>query len=191
MRRPSIILGVIMLCWTVAAANAQDRKVTGANVRIEAGKPTVYISFERYGARDPLHAGESYEGVWLRLHNNTRWRIFLPVFGVPEPLGDAGLFYDVEAEAGDLAARAVDYAKGEKSEVKDAVQTPPVGYTLRHSFSISDLKPGETLLFSIPREHLGKGLALRIPFQYEWEGDVTFSGDRPKHYVYFYNSGLL
>src|SRR5438874_9356315 len=44
---------------------------------LDATLPSVYIRYERQGQRTPVHSGESKEGVWLRLHNNTSGAISL------------------------------------------------------------------------------------------------------------------
>lgn len=50
-------------------------QVTKKDVLVSNDKPTVYITFERSGPRNPVFAAESNQGIWLRLHNNTRWAI--------------------------------------------------------------------------------------------------------------------
>ena len=44
-------------------------------ILIENNRPTVYITFERGGKREPIYTSESNQGIWLRLHNNTKWAI--------------------------------------------------------------------------------------------------------------------
>jgi hypothetical protein len=114
-----------------------------------------------------LRAGESDQGVWLRLHNNTRWPIVIEMNSVPSEYGDAGLFYDVVSD----------------SKVILEGQC--------HVCSSNKLSPGRSLLFSLPREDLVKGGAIRINFSYGWENpDDVFAGREPEHYVYFYASKL-
>lgn len=71
------------------------------------------------------------------------------------------------------------------------VRNPPVGYDTGDMFSSSWLPPGQTVVFSVPREHLAKHLAIYIRFNYEWEyGERTFRRDEPQHRVYFRASDL-
>jgi len=127
------------------------------------------MSFERDGKRVPLLNGESENGIWLRLHNNTTWAIILQMNDVPsKKYGDVDLFYEVLSGA---------------SVVVD----------LRcHVCSVNKVAPGRSLAFSLPREYLmGKERSIRIGFNYEWEQDKTGSTTlEPEHYVYFYSSQL-
>jgi hypothetical protein len=138
------------------------------NVHHRRDKPTVYIEFERAGNREPLLARESNSGIWLRLHNNTKWSIVLDMHGVPsDDYGDASLIYDV------LSDRQV--------IIEDSC----------HACSFNSLGPGRSLLFSVPAEHLSAGRALRIKFSYSWEdSQKVTAGSEPEHYVYFYASQL-
>lgn len=160
---------ILILCSLVVGNHAQLRKLNRnqTEFRVRKEMPTVYITFERAGKRKPLDAGESDEGIWLRLHNNTRWPIVLQMNGVPPEYGDAGLFYDV------LSERKV-ILEGRC-----------------HVCSSNKLSPGRSLLFSLSREDLGPKGAIRISFSYSWEDpDDVFAGREPEHYVYFYTSKL-
>jgi hypothetical protein len=135
--------------------------------RIVKDKPTVYISFDHAGRREPLLNGEGNQGIWLRLHNNTRWAVRLQMSGVPRQYGDANLFYEVLSE----------------NEVVIDMKC--------HVCSSNKLAPGKPILFSLPREYLNKDLAIRISFSYDWEEDERGSTSlEPQHYVYFYSSKL-
>lgn len=65
----NILLQVIVTFSLVGitSSNAQTTK------RTPDVKPSVYLSFERQGGRKPLFQckGESQQGIWLRLHNNS------------------------------------------------------------------------------------------------------------------------
>lgn len=175
----SRILSAFGLCLSILLVSAQSSTViasTGTRtqarqqrgVRVIKDKPTVYISFERVGKRAPLRNGESDEGVWLRVHNNTRWPIFLDMNDVPsERYGDAVLFYEVLSD---------------EKVVIDA---------RCHVCSVSKLPPGKSIVFSLARNYLAEGDAIRISFNYEWEADENGSTSlEPQHYIYFYSSDL-
>lgn len=93
-----IFFSLITLCLIAVSIDAQQKRVArkGADMRLVKDKPSVYISFERFGEREPLEPGESREGLWLRFHNNTKWPIFLRAFGVPKKLGEVGMYYEIE-----------------------------------------------------------------------------------------------
>jgi hypothetical protein len=155
-----------LACGPIIAGH-QNARIPSA-VRLQKNKPTVYIEFERSGNRAPLFASESNKGIWLRLHNNTKWSIVLDMNGVPsEDYGDAALIYDV------LSDRQV--------IIPDSC----------HVCSFNSLGSGHSLLFSIPAEHLSTGRALRIKFSYCWEdSNGVAAGREPEHYVFFYASNL-
>ena len=180
------------------------------NVRIQKDKPTVYITFERTGVRAPLRAYESNEGIWMRLHNNTRWDINFAAFGVPRENGDIGMFYEVEAVPQQIksseesklpplisppSAPKMSVTENLKHEVSKSLDTQekqiPTGYRIRHSYSPFILASGKSIVFSIPSEHLTDGLALRVGFYYEWQDqDDVLTGREPQSYAYFYSSTI-
>lgn len=163
------LLAILILCSFSGLLYAQKRKShrTPEEVRLKKDSPTVYITFGHVARREPLRAGESDQGVWLRLHNNTRWPIVLEMNGVPSEYGDAGLFYDLLSE-------------------RKVIQEGRC-----HVCSSNKLSPGRSLVFSLPREYLGKGGAIRVGFSYGWEDpDDVSAGSEPEHYVYFYASKL-
>jgi len=45
------------------------------DVRLVALQPPVFVTFEKFGPHSPRDETESTAGVWLRLHNNSRWPI--------------------------------------------------------------------------------------------------------------------
>lgn len=196
------------LALTVFSQQQQKQSASNGDVRLSKDKPTVYITFERAGERKPLFASESNQGVWLRLHNNTRWAINFctPSLYVGEkvaPLrlsgrrGALGLRDGVEVTMCHEVEAVKSYESGMTPEgemFKERpveVQQPPVGYRTGEVFSNSWLPAGGSVIFSVPREHLAKHLAIYIPYNYEWEyGERTFRSDEPQHRVYFRASDL-
>jgi hypothetical protein len=173
----TVALSFVTLGGLLAMMAASQKKSAPPSMRIEKDKPTVYISFVRVAKREPLHEGESKEGVWLKLHNNTRWTLVHAAFGVEPKWGEVGLFYDVE-----LAKRR------NRSDLSEL----PLGYDRGDVSSTNNLPSGKSILFSVPREHLAKNLRLRICYNYSWEaGDRGWVGyDEPEHCVFFYGSNV-
>jgi hypothetical protein len=139
------------------------------SMRILSDKPTVYLSFERVGKRAPLLNGESESGIWLSLHNNTKWAIIVEMSDVPsKEYGDVELYYEV--------------LSGEKTIIDAKC----------HVCSVNKLSSGRSLVFSLPREYLmDNDRSIRIRFHYEWEQDETGSTSlEPEHYVLFYSSDI-
>jgi hypothetical protein len=68
----------------------------------------------------------------------------------------------------------------------------PIGYNRgSDAHSSAWLQPGHSVLFSIPKEHLAKHLAVYISFNYEWECEQgNCNTAEPEHRVYFRASNL-
>ena len=166
------------------------------DVRIEKDKPTVYLSFERLGkAVNPLNtrlsepsntskSKEKGNDVWLRLHNNTCWAIqlktlssYLPREKKPDekPLDYIirGRYLENDAEI------AIDYEVREYSGKRLSSGID--------SYSISELPPGVSVLFSVAREHLSipKERSIYVRYNYSWELDERGfeRSNEPQHKV--------
>lgn len=165
---------VVVLFVCLESALPASRSRSNLDMRVVADKPTVFISFVRIGPRKPLEEWESDQGIWLRVHNNTKWSLIFNAAGVPDSsYGDAVLFYRIER------------TDGEQGRL-------PIGYQ-RHVSSVIQLASGQSLLFSLPREHLAKGLAIQVAYNYEWEltKDRAFIRQgEPRHLVLFDSSQI-
>jgi hypothetical protein len=180
-------MAVSILGGLLVAASAQHRGPTRTvrDVRISRKHPTIYITFERLGRREPRRLDESDGGVWLRLHNNTRWTIDIPAYGLPNLAftdgrgEELGLFYEVAAVP--PPSTRIREIPGPPATEEEKCKVPSVGHSdLRSSI---ELGPGESKLFSVPREHLCDNLYIFVDFSYAWERD---SFDDPQHNVRFY-----
>lgn len=175
----SIFLGLLLAVTGFAqcsgvSTSAQKRpgaqRLKRVRERIVKNKPTVYISFEHVGERVSPRSGETEDGIWLTLHNNTKWAIIVETSDVPsKELGDADLYYEV--------------LSGEKVVIDARC----------HVCSVNKLSSRRSLVFSLPREYLmDNDRSIRIRFHYEWEQDETGSTSlEPEHYVSFYSSDIL
>lgn len=192
--RAVLLAVLIFVCFpSLSHVHAQRKAANKARsaIRLVKDKPSVYITFERKGKREPLDAGEGNEGIWLRLHNNTRWNISFCASGVPKEYGEVGMYYEVEEipfqESGGSYAQATQeetLAKREKREI-------PPGHRIGHVCHVYKLPPGKSIVFSVPREHLAENLAIKVAFNYGWENpEDIITGREPEHSVYFYASNL-
>jgi hypothetical protein len=208
MKKP--LWAMLILCSFALTASPQQHRPRASNedLRLSKDKPTIYITFERAGERRPLFANESNQGVWLRLHNNTRWAINFctPSFYIGEKVAplhlsdgkavlglrdgiEIDMCHEVEAVKSYESGMTPDGAMFKGRPVK--VRPTPVGYGTGDLFSNSWLPAGNSVVFSVPREHLAKHLAIYISFKYEREyGGETFRSDEPQHRVYFFASDL-
>lgn len=101
MKIPAFVMALIFFASILPYAAAQRRSAWRvSDVRISKNHPTVYITFEGIGKREPRRLGESNDAVWLRLHNNTRWKIHLQAYGLSSIFlkgneEEVGLYYEV------------------------------------------------------------------------------------------------
>ncbi|RMG01267.1 MAG: hypothetical protein D6735_12140 [Acidobacteria bacterium] len=166
------VLCCLMLTSLAAAQKKmpsnRTKKMTSNDVRIVKSKPHVFIGYEREGKIEPLYEGESDTRVWLRFYNNSKWMVMFCSSSVPKEYGETEITYEIERYKG-------------FGETPGTSRLDACGYLL--------LKAGESIVFSVPREHLAEGLAIKVNFLYEWEvdSDGSISDLEPKHYVYFYS----
>jgi hypothetical protein len=190
-----IIAAFIILVALSLLAFAQQTQPCSAtkDVRIVKDKPTIYITFESFGKAINLpeqklieqsksaSSKEQGQDIWLRIHNNTCWQLKFIQFGLHLPkqkanenpgerfkrLGilddgdETGLFYTVVKADGKSFYVGID------------------------SYDYVTLQAGNSLLFSVAREHLSKGQSVQVRFYYQWEfqpGQVT---NEPEHKIEF------
>jgi hypothetical protein len=148
-----------------------------SNVKVSDDKPSIYISFERFGKRTPLREGESEDGIWLRIHNNIRYPIRFCSFGISEE-GEQLIASNKESQIGiNYDIEITSYKMFGKTRV-DA----PSGYPTGDLCFGFQLNAGKSVAFSVPAEHLVKGLSIKTPFKYDWENETEIN---PTHFVYF------
>jgi hypothetical protein len=203
------------LSLSYQGAVAQQSKVRSrANpVRVSKPKPTVYVSFVRFGRREPRYNNESEEGVYLRVYNNTKWpltfygmdwftseeremRVFYGVEEVPEPRDAIRVSAPMVGQPPPpgsspepaLSADAVNKAKPEESH---ECKAPPDDWGI-HVVSPITLPPGRSTIFSVPREALCKNLKIYLKYNYSWERHDRYRpfDDEPEHRVFFAGSDL-
>ena len=203
-----IFIAVMLFVFASSVFSQHDGPSKKADVVVSKGNPTVYITFERAGTRKPMDAGESDRGIWLRLHNNTRWSISfctpglylgsrIESYRLRDGRGALGLRDGVEIQACH-GVEQVSYYESETTSngginINESVrvQNIPVGYNRGHVSSTSWLPPGRSVILSVPYEHLAKHLGVYLSFKYEWETAENDSGNNePEHRAYFRASDL-
>lgn len=163
-----ILSSLIMLFFSLycLAQSSNEAINKDGSVRLDLTKPSAYITFEKFGERKPQSQGESNQGVWLRFHNNTKWNLNVNTLGCTKEYGDCIVFHKVQ--------RLPNY----EDKIKNS--DVPTGYRMAHMASVWTIESGKSLLFSVPKEHLAKGLFILVDFNYDWEqsgntggGDLT------------------
>ena len=153
-----------------------DISKTQSSIKVDKKHPSIYITFDKLGKWTPLREDESGEGVLLRLHNNMRYSIKVCGFGIPNKNGQfipysddtvLGLKYDVVLNPVSIT--------DERPNIDI-----PIGYNTGDTCQLFEVKSGKQMKFALPKEHLEKGLSIKIPFIYEWEDE-----GEPNHLVYF------
>lgn len=215
------IVSIILIGFSIAVpsfAQRRDFRDTKNNVRLVRSKPTIYIEFVKAGICEPSHtttieswspclspnkdeAAESYDAVWLRAHNNSRWAInFDALSSYVKPIVDAYKLTDGRLVSGirngaEIRARYrieaevvwewIDTPGGREYKLVD-VKAPIVKRVSPTGTSRVWLPPGRSAVFVVKREHLAKYLMVYLPYKYEWEADQNdFVSSEPQHRVYF------
>lgn len=177
-----LLIGLSLFLFVSSfTAEAQNKiKAAGkpSNPTVVADKSGVYVTFERLGKRTPLRDDEGGEGVWLRLNNNMRYSISVCIFSIPEE-GKQPTIFNKKAQISvnyDVMLNPV--------ALTDNRPQPnvPIGYNTGDTCTLFGVKSGKSMLFIVPVEHLIKGLSIKIPFSYEWEGKTV---NNPMHFVFF------
>jgi len=144
-----IVFNFCVLC------NAQKTDDSCKGNRLILEKPSVFIKFDKAGERKPLYQGESNKGIWLRLVNNSCSNITVSTYGIDKQYGDYLIGYEVK--------------KMPRWELKIKDSEVPTGYTIYNNSSAITIEPTNSLLFSVPAEHLSEGLYILVNFSYIWE----------------------
>lgn len=200
-------LSTIFIASTLALqilAQSAMSPMTRKDVLISNEKPTIYLTYEKIGPRKRIYAEESEQGIWLRLHNNTKWSINIATLSlyIGEKtnlirLSDGRNVFGLRDGVEISPRHGVEVVdRYESRKMPDGsvhidenvdVPNPPVGYNKGGHVSASAwLASGHSIIFSVPREHLAKRLAIFVSFKYEWETAERVDGsNEPEHRVWF------
>ena len=155
-----ILIQLLGLLFGGFSAQAYDQGKKKFASHLKPTKPLIYTTVEKRGPREPVHGDDSLEGTWLRIHNNSIWSISIPTYGVVNSQGEAGVYYEVISDSC-LEIPRIDSSNPCKHFYVQA--SDYVDY--------QSIRPGKSILFSIPDNHIQKGMAIRVPIQFEWELD--------------------
>ncbi len=192
----SVFCLLVVVITGVPAAGQQGRAaaVDRPSELLRKARPSVFIEYDRVATVAPLYEGESGARIWLRMTNNSRWSIEFCSFGVEHPYGDLGLVYEVKQVAAGMREGGGGPGVGGEtmpSDVSDSgVKDVPVGYSTGCACSMYQLKPGRSVLFSVPREHVAERLYVAVEYWPEWENRDNELGTYPSSFVTFSHSSL-
>ncbi len=143
------------------------------DVRLDASKPSVYLTFERFGENDI---------GWLRLHNNTRWAISFRTEDSYVGLNVTPLTLSDGRQVSGLADSLEITPEYFIENVTDGVTSSGRYWC---TASTSWLLSARSVVFSFPRKDLKEWDEIYIKFVYEWE-----KGLNPEHRVKFCDRNL-
>jgi len=155
----------------------------------DADRPFVYLKFERIGAGLRRNEDEPLLRTWLRFVNNSSVPIWLRTFGTPDgsPADEVGVMDEVVLNQHGITITAdgspsLEVEHEPTSGIfnptpKPDVERPrerkmPFGYSSDLS-SVLTLAPGESVLFSVPVDHLGG-------YGCDWHMEIPFRFSVPK-----------
>lgn len=157
-----------------AQSRIVEQKLGG---RVSGNKPTVYLSY----------VCQDEKKIYLRMHNNTIWHISISAeksyFLTKKPItlfnGNKGYAIPNDEEV------PLHYYI-EKDELENIKKIKIPQKEPYYQGGGGRIVSQDSILFSVPIEHLRKGLKIYAEFNYEWE--IPESGNlrnEPKHRVYF------
>lgn len=130
---------------------------------LDSRKPSAFITFEKYGDRSDVREGENKQGVFLRLRNNSRFKVYLNANGAEDLNADHRVSYEVRGIPG--------------SDLSGMEKKLPIGTLLFHKTRVRELEGGQSIVFSVPIDHLAEGFGIFVNFSYEWELGGQMAGD--------------
>jgi len=160
---------ILALMFSWSSPNAEKRS---SDFVIDESKPYVYIAFDHVGSRVPLSKDEVPTGLWLRVVNNCKVPISLRTFDPATHDPGVGVLHEIVASH-TIPPPGPGIVGSEK---------PPVGYSAE-ILSYTIIPPGESLLFSVPSNHVSQHWYLRV--QFELEPANRGSGPQPYSFVDF------
>lgn len=170
-----LMLSLIALRMGLPQSNSSDWFVLNPRM------PYVYLIFNHSGKRVPAMNGESTQGLWLKLVNNCRVPVVIGTFDLGTKDIGIGVIHEVIPVTAAPISGGID--KDGKPTPKRQVRNvkPPEGYTFG-VHSTKTLGPGESVLFSVPLEHISPDWFLRVKYAM----DLPASRTTPISYVDFY-----
>jgi hypothetical protein len=170
------LLLTLMLCLA-ATAFSQSKAVSESTVRVNPDKPTVYLSY----------VCQDEKKIYLRMNNNTVWHIGVGAeksyFPTKKPiqLGNGNKGYAIP---NDEEVPIHYYVEKDVLENIKKIKIPQKEPYYQNGGG--RIASQDSILFSVPIEHLRKGLKIYVEFSYEWElakpGDINREAE---HRVYF------
>jgi hypothetical protein len=176
MKKKAVVWALFLMSGAMVPLSilAQSEKHVSQRVLLEKRAPGVYITSVGTYTSDYKAEGESGKRAVLQLHNNYRFTIEVAVYNVEdEPIFVGNKKMDVVGVVYDLDSYS---EESEKQPTKRMSQEVLTGISL---------DSGESLMISVPFEHVTKDSEIRVPFQIAEESRSTIGGSDPQHFAVF------
>ena len=182
----------VSLLLLAACMSAHCQKRYADDFVIDHSKPYAYIAFDHIGPRTPQGPEEGNIGLWLRIVNNCRIPIVVPASGYPKGDKDPGVVVLDEIELR-KPGTSLTMTLADGKEITSNPQPPktneqpPKGYAEDNIdvFSAIDIQPGESLLFSVPLNHVSDWWNLYVRASLEVHGTAVNSYEAPYTHLVF------
>jgi hypothetical protein len=178
-RRINMMVGLVVLLAVSAFSQGKDSNDRPQNACVAEAK----IEFVRYGKRPSIYINESDERVWLRFVNQSKKTL---IFDAQDSQRTIDFLGRISKELDIYYEMVKKENCGSDDEI---VRDRPVGYTRREAYYTVTLKPGQSFIFSVARQHLSKGHAIYLVYSFSKKGDRTDEDTGPKK-VYFFDSQM-
>lgn len=214
MSKSLLFVTILLSAWITGSGQT---KTVETGVLIKSYKPAVYLEFVKTGVchngnyvavidADPCEKkselDQTFNAVWVRVVNNTRWSILLDVqkptrrsMSYPIELpskatvtaakdgAELDLIYDIETETG--CDFGVEAPKGKPCARRE---TTVPDFNRRGMTSSEFVSSGQSIIYAINQDHLKKYLTTYVYFNFDWE--VASAGMPPprfdvQHRLYF------
>jgi len=130
---------------------------------LDSSKDYVYLEFERLGPRHQLSGNEVNLGLWLRLVNNCRIPLIVATFDAGPGGPGTGVYDEVVPTVTKGPTLRLGKRANERLPLSGTSRTKvPQGYSLPDAFSTTHIFPGESILFSVPANHVGLSWSLQV-----------------------------
>ncbi len=181
---------LLLLLAVCTSAHCQKRYAD--HFVINKSKPYAYIEFDHIGPRTPQSKDEGNIGLWLRIVNNCRIPIVVPASGYPEGDKDPGVPVLDEIELRKPGTSlTMTFPDGKEITFPPLPpkmdEQPPKGYAEDNIdvFSVVQVLPGESMLFSVPLNHVSDWWNLYVRASLEVKGTAGDSYEAPYLHLVF------
>jgi len=161
--KPMLQSAVLSGMLLTALLGSAQVKTTG--FLIDSTKDYAYLKFDHLGNRQRIAGDEVSEGLWIRLVNNCRVPLLVATFnpGTSDP--GIGVYDEVVPAAAKRPKLHLEGGKNGPSQPPTPRGTlMPQGYSQPDVFSITEISPGESILFSVPANQVGPSWSIQIRF---------------------------